>query len=388
VETVFARTEHSDGSATRAEVDLKLGRVRELLAAHDARAAVLTGAGPVAWLTAGITNPIERGNPASPLWLVVTHDDASALTTNVEHPRLLEPLARTGLPLTAVAWYEPDAFTEAVAAIAGPDPSVILSDDASVGGGADDLVSVRLALLPSERERLAELGRDATQALESALRDWQPGERDFDIQARAVEHLERVGALGVCLFVGGDERVEDFRHPLPVGARVERFVMAVVVAERGGLHAASTRFASAGRLPAAVAEAQAAAFAIEAATLDACRVGATYGDVLRTLESAYGAAGHPGVWRDHYQGGPIGYRQREFEIVPTQTGSRWYETRLEDGHAVAWNPSVAGGGKAEDTFLLTGGELRQVTETGAWPTVVVGSRARAAVLDITTGEAA
>lgn len=388
METVFARTEHTRVAAAQDEVAAKLDRVRDLLAAQSARAAILTEAGAVAWLTAGITNPIERGNPASPLWLVVTGDRVAALTTNVELPRLNEPLRELGIPLEGVEWFEPGALAAAAVEIAGPGAEALVSDDASLGAGADDLVAVRLSLLPSERERLATLARDAARALEDALRPWRPGERDFDVQARAAEQLERVGALGVCLFVGGDERVERFRHPLPIGAPVRRLVMAVVVAERDGLHAAATRFVAAGRLLKPVRQALGVALSVESAVLDACRVGSTYGDVLKALDTAYTATGHPGAWRDHYQGGPIGYRQREFEIAPTQTASRWYESRLADGHALAWNPSVAGGGKSEDTFLLADGALRWLTDTGAWPTVEVSGRERPAVLDVTTGEAA
>lgn len=388
METVFARSEHRGSAAARAEVEVKVERLRDLLAAQKARAVVLTEAGSVAWLTAGITNPIERGNPASPLWVVVTPDEVRALTTNVEFPRLCHPLETVGLPLDWVAWYEPCSLANAAAELAGAGSGAILSDDASLGTGADDLISLRLALLPSERRRLSELARDASLALETALKSWRPGERDFDVQARAAERLERVGALGVCLFVGGDERVERFRHPLPVGSPIQRFAMAVVVAERGGLHAAATRFASAGPPPDTLRKAQVAAGAIEGAVLDACRVGSTYGAVLRALEAAYAEAGHGGAWRDHYQGGPIGYRQREFEIVPTQTASRWYDTPLEDGNALAWNPSVGGGGKSEDTFLLEDGGLKQLTVTGDWPTVEMAGRARTAILDIAAGGAA
>ena len=50
--------------------------------------------------------------------------------------------------------------------------------------------------------------------------------------------------------------------------------------------------------------------------LAASTAGTTYGDVLQVCDRAYAAAGHPQAWREHYQGGPIGYRQREFEIAP------------------------------------------------------------------------
>jgi Xaa-Pro aminopeptidase len=165
---------------------------------------------------------------------------------------------------------------------------------------------------------------------------------------------------------------------------MRELVMAVVVAERGGLHAAATRFASNGTLSAPVRQARAAAFAVETAMLVATTPGAHYGDVLVAGARAYQDAGHPGAWRDHYQGGPVGYRQREFEIVPTDTGSRWFRTPIAPGHAVAWNPSVAGGGKCEDTYLVNDGVLRRLTETGTWPL----EDGRPAVLDIGSGEAA
>jgi antitoxin VapB len=213
---------------------------------------------------------------------------------------------------------------------------------------------------------------------------WTPGERDVDVQARVAERLERAGAFGACLIVGGDERVELFRHPLAVGSPMFRLVMAVVVAERHGLHAAVTRFACAGGLTDRVRRARAAVVAVEEAILCACAPGATYGDVLRSLDRGYADVGHPDAWAGHYQGGPVGYRQREFEIVPTQTGSRWFSTSVDEGHAVAWNPSIAGGGKAEDTYLVEPGGLRRLTDTGAWP--LLGGRP--AVLDVSTGEAA
>ena len=60
----FGRDEHSTRNA-------KLSLVREWLEQSGASAVVLTQAGSVAWLTGGLTNPVERGHPASPLWIVV-----------------------------------------------------------------------------------------------------------------------------------------------------------------------------------------------------------------------------------------------------------------------------------------------------------------------------
>ena len=257
---------------------------------------------------------------------------------------------------------------------------------AAFGVDAEDaLAGLRLALLPAERERLSALAVDAARALETTLRAWQPGERDIDLQARIAADLERTGTFGACLIVGGDDRVERFRHPLAIGAPVRRLVMAVVVAERGGLHAAATRFACSGGLPPELRASWLAALTVESRMLSASRVGATYGDVLRACDDAYAEVGRPGAWREHYQGGPIAYRQREFEIVPSQRESPWYRRRIEPGHAVAWNPSIAGGGKTEDTFLIDD-ELRCLTDTGEWPQAPsADGRPRTAILDIASG---
>ena len=383
----------AENSATT-EVAAKLALVRSRLAGIGAPAVVLTTSGAVAWLTAGLTNRIESGSTASAMWVVITSDDAVALTTNVERPRVAaeHDLGERGLRLEEIAWYDgDDGFVRAACAGAGAPAEALASDGhAAFGIDADDLLAaLRLSLLPSERARISALGIDAAGALEQALRDWRPGERDLDLQARVAERLERAGAFGACLIVGGDDRVERFRHPLATGAPVRRLAMAVVVAERGGLHAAATRMASAGALAGGVRAAWRAALEVEARMLAASRPGATYGDVLAVCDEAYAAAGHPGAWREHYQGGPIAYRQREFEIVPGQRDSPWYRERIAPGHAVAWNPSVAGGGKAEDTFLIDDEGAHCVTDTGTWPQVeVADGRTRTAVLDITTGAAA
>jgi antitoxin VapB len=371
----------------RSEVEAKLAVVREWLDSRDLRAVVLSRPGPVAWLTAGVTNPIDRSDPLSPLWLVVTTENAVAVTTTVERPRLEAEagLTEVGFTLEAVPWFDGDAFVGAVEEIvAAPRGELGADGDVRFGvDGDDDLTALRLRLLPSERERLALLGRDAAGALEHAVSAWRPGETDRDVQARVAGELERVGALPVCLIVGGDDRVERFRHPLATGQRVERLLMAVVVAMREGLHVAATRFASAGGMPASVEDALGAARTVEAAMLAASRPGATYGEVLSACERAYAQVGQPDAWQEHYQGGPVGYRQREFELAPSQRQSRWFAQPIEPGHAVAWNPSLAGGGKSEDTFLVEDAGLLCVTETGGWPLVDVGGgRPRSAVLDI------
>jgi antitoxin VapB len=154
---------------------------------------------------------------------------------------------------------------------------------------------------------------------------------------------------------------------MAVGAPARHLVMAVVVARRAGLHAAATRFACAGTMKPELRALRARVCRIERDTLAASRPANSYGQALRALDHGYAREGAAGGWAGHYQGGPIGYAQREFEIAPCQDDSRWYHTRIEAGHAVAWNPSLPGGAKAEDTYLVQPDGVERLTTGRSWP---------------------
>ena len=362
----------STTAARTVEVAAKVAAVRAWLSATGRPAAVLTRPGSLAWIGAGLTDPIERGAAFELAWAVVTQDRAAIVTTNIEAPRLRdeEAVEALGFELHAAPWQDPDgllALSETIASV----PRASIAADGQPGFGIDAetaLIGLRLTLGRAEITRIRELARDTTSAVETALRGWRPGERDLDLAGRVAAGLEAAGTVAVCLMVGGDERVERFRHPVAVGVPIERLAMVVVVGTRAGLHVALTRFAAAGPSP-ALDEIHERCRAVEARILDALRPGPTYGALTDTIAEAYRAVGAPDAWRDHYQGGPIGYRQREFEIAPGQAHSPWWTRPIAAGDAVAYNPSLTGGGKVEDTFLVTDEGPELLTRSDEWPTV-------------------
>ncbi len=381
-----------------ARAEASLARLRGWLAEQRHDAVVLATPGGVAWVSGGRNLPIDRTASIDLVWAVVTASSAALVTTDIEAQRIRDELAPAdnGFEVLSVPWWQADAFATRARAFAG-DHARVASDcelDAAtdVAVVAHDLVELRLTLSNAERDDLRALGHDAADALQQALLGWQPGDTDYEIAGRVNGRLAATGADAPVLIVGGDERLEQYRHPLSVGAPMHRVVMAVVVARRGGLHVAATRFASAGPLTATMTRSLHDARRVEDAVLRASVPGATYGHVMTSLATAYGQVGSPQAWQEHYQGGPIGYAQREFELAPTQTDSRWWRTPIAPGHALAWNPSLAGGGKCEDTYLVSETGLQLVTGAAGWP-VVPGNAGspltqRPAVLDIESGEPA
>ena len=365
------------------------GRLRGWLAAHELEGIVLTQSAAVAWATGGMNPAIDRCVPTDLVWVAVGRERQAVITTVIERDRVeadSDP-AGQGFDLLAVPWYGTSQFVDAAAAYLDRDPSVLATDGHPAFGPqvGEALVALRLAHTPAAQRALRSLGADTAWALEAALRAWTPGETDRAIQARMVSALEQRGAETVVALVSGDERVDRFRHPIAAGIPVQRLVMAVVVARRDGLHVAATRLACAGHLDPELRRRLALVRVVEGAVLQACRPGATYGTATEALERAYAAVGEPLAWEEHYQGGPIGYGSREFEFAPPERASHWWDCAVEVGHALAWNPSLRGGAKVEDTFLVGPDGPECITSSGDWPTETVDGGPgplRAAVLEV------
>ena len=72
------------------------------------------------------------------------------------------------------------------------------------------------------------------------------------------------------------------------------------------------------------------------------------------------------AWREHFQGGPIAFEQREFELAPPQTDSPFWNVACRADCAVAWNPSLRGGAKIEETYLVRNDSVELITNSGEW----------------------
>ena len=292
--------------------------------------------GAVAWITGGMTNRIEAGNPASAAWVVVTAEAAhvSRRTSSCRDSR--RKAVSTGSSCTA------SSGTSRRASRAWPNEFPARRAERIGGLGIDvddELVELRLSLDPAEQERLAALAADAAAALERALCQWVPGELDVGRQARVAAALETVGAFGACLIVGGDDRVERFRHPLAAAEPVHRL-------RDGRCRGRTSRSARRGdalrerRTRCRTRSEPRAAPPRKSKVRSSPRRGRPRPTATRCSRSRMltRRPDTPASGANHYQGGPIGYRQREFEIVPSQVESRWFTTHDLAGHGARLEP--------------------------------------------------
>ncbi|MDE3082968.1 MAG: hypothetical protein KGJ39_06075 [Acidobacteriota bacterium] len=350
-------------------------RAIEVIERRAAPGLLLTRPGGVNWRTGGLSDPIDLAAASDPVWSLDTPSGAALITSEIEAPRVERDFRVTdlGWELVAVPWYDQAARARAAGEFAGCAVEDLLCDDATLGRAAlEDVVAARLVLSDAERADLVELGDLVGRALAEGVEAWTPGaSTDYDVAAIVAAALAREGAAAVCLIVGGDERLRHLRHPLAVGEVVCDALMVVVVARRAGLHAAATRLAVT-HADDAIVTLSRQLEAVDEAVLAASLPGGTWGETIDALARAYEDLGYPGAWREHFQGGPIGFEQREFELAPGQHDDPFWRVARRSGTAVAWNPSLGGGAKIEDTYVVGESAVELVTPSPDWPMSATG----------------
>jgi Xaa-Pro dipeptidase len=325
----------------------------------------------VNWRTGGLSDPIDLTSSSDPVWVIECDTGSALLTNEIEAPRLEHDfrVSALGWEVLSVPWFDDEARLTRASEYANVAPLALVSDTVGIGRNVSDVLTrARLVLSDAEREDLRDLGALAGAALGAGMDAWHPGvTTDFEVASAISAALEADGATAVCLIVGGDDRLRMFRHPLAVGDVVHDALMSVVVAKRAGLHVAATRLCTRSADDEIVTLMKTLA-TINDQILEASLPGGTWGDTMVALALAYDDAGHPGAWREHFQGGPIGFEQREFELAPTQSDSPFWAVERRGGTAVAWNPSLRGGAKIEETYLI-GERFELLTATPSWPLV-------------------
>jgi antitoxin VapB len=170
----------------------------------------------------------------------------------------------------------------------------------------------------------------------------------------------RRGILPSVALFAVDERIFNYKHAVPRGKRLKQYGLLNFCARKWGLVVSITRFIHFGALPEELAARLNSAAKVNAALLNATRVGTTSAELFKVAQAAYAAEGYAGEERFHHQGGPTGYGEREWVAMPTGT-----EVVVKN-QAFAWNPSIRGA-KAEDTVILRDGTIENLTATPELP---------------------
>jgi Xaa-Pro aminopeptidase len=353
-------------SARRADVEEKHRRVAAFLDQQGLDALILGRADSLAWFTSGgdLGQQTLAGDPAS-VFLFVNRTSRAILCDNVQSARVFEEeVAGLGFQLKERPWY--DEPSRSVAEI-GRGKKV--ATDGAVPFSAWPDVAPRLRILRSEltrldRQRMRELGRTLTLAVEATSRNFQPGETEADLVGHLAHRLLREGVVPVDVRVAGDDRLLRYRQPAFKSAEIARRATITAVGRRHGLCAAVTRIVSFGPPPAAVVSAHGLAAMIDATCLYFSRPGETIGGVVRRARRIFEKFDRPDEWTLDYQGALIAFAPREMPFLPESPHV------LSQNCALRWGPSVDAT-RSEDTVVIDSRGYEVVTEAQVWPKLEV-----------------
>lgn len=360
------------------EFSQKQDHIQLLLEERKLDALLLQRVSSFAWATCGAASYVNIATTNGEASLLITPSGRYVITNNIEATRLEreEELAIQGWEFQIVPWHK---VQDTVAELSR---GLRLGADGPYPGAtdlSDDIARLRARLTPEEDERFRILGQLCTKAMESAVRAIRPGQTEYQIAGLLAHEAESQGVQPIVNLIATDERIFDFRHPLPTNKKLERYAMLVLCGRKWGLVASLTRLVHFGRLPDDLRRKAEAVARVDATFIAATRPGAKVADIFRQAIKAYANVGYPEEWKLHHQGGPAGYEPREYLVTLDST------EEVYAGQAFAWNPSITGT-KSEDTILVGERGCEAITAMEDWPQIPVqmeGQRIeRPAILEI------
>jgi antitoxin VapB len=341
-----------------AELDAKHNQLVEWLKANKLGGVLLRRGENIAWLTGGavelrVLTPCETGVGAL---LVTAEGERYYFTSENEGPRLHdEEFGALDFEPVLFPWWGDDT-ANAAAKLAGG----TLGSDSPGAATQVSLAPLRASLSESEIARYRWLGAETAAATVEALHQVEPGLSEYDLEAITEAGLLRRGILPSVALYAVDDRIYRYKHAVPRGARLKQYGMLNLCSRKWGLAISITRFIHFGAVPADLADKFRIAAEVNAALMNATRVGATSAELFKVAQAGYAAAGFPGEEHFHHQGGPTGYGEREWVATPTGMDA------VVNNQAFAWNPSIRGG-KVEDTVILRDGVIENLTPTPELP---------------------
>ncbi|CAM3786778.1 M24 family metallopeptidase [Mesobacillus zeae] len=310
------------------------------------------------WFTQGKVNYIVNTTEYGVADLLILKNKMYCITSKMEAARIHdEELEGLGFEFVTPEWFEnqDDVIRQLT-------KGKKICSDSPFNGFLDfglELTSLRFTLSEEEITRYKWLAQKAANAVESTCREIEPGWSEYEIQAHLAQKVIKDGINPHVILVSTDERVFDYRHPIPTDKKLEKYAMVVICAEKWGLIANVTRFVHFGELPAALKVNKEKLVQIDIAMNAATRPGTAIKNVLEIGLAQYGTVGHGEDWKYLHQGGPTGYASREFIAVPGVEGI------VHENQAFAWNPAIKGI-KSEDTILVGREDNEFLTHTGEW----------------------
>lgn len=198
------------------EIIEKEQEVRRLVAEKRIKGALLRTLANFAWLTAGGDSHVLLTSSLGEAAILVCEDQSYIIASNIESKRLADEEGDSPVfEMVEFPWYESTIEDQARRIIGSkermgsdlPSPGIELIEK--------EMRELRLTLNQREINDYRALGVLASRAVEEVCRNIQQGDTENDIAARLASLLISQGVVPAALLVAADERIYNYRHPVP-----------------------------------------------------------------------------------------------------------------------------------------------------------------------------
>ena len=345
----------------------KRKRLKVYLKRKNLKGVIFTRRSNYSWLTCGGRNKISDCADNGASTLLFYENKLYLFTTNIELERMKNEEINNFdfIKCLSYKWFKAEDLKNKIAKFGDLDK--VRQDSLIVEGVrllAEDFNKIKLCLTDEEKDKYIRLGKISTKCITETCKDIKTDMTEFRIQAILSDYLISEGITPLIILIGSDERLFNYRHPVPTDKKVSKYVIVVAGAMKWGLVAAITRLVHFGMPPKNILKARDMIIGIDAEMILGSRPDKKYSDIFKMAVRKYEEYGLGSEWENHHQGGPIGYEGRYF-----LTNSENMEN-IETGHAIAWNPSMSGF-KSEDTFIVEEDRNTVITRGIDWPALEI-----------------
>lgn len=337
----------------------QLNRVKEWLFTTPYEGVVLSRRDNFKWITGGNENAVVTNTEVGVAFLLIKKDGTTEMfADSSDCARMEEEQNPLHAACTLIPWYENlDRF------MAEYCHAKQFASDTGISGTANvqnDMVNLRMMLTKNEVDRYREVGQECAKIVEQTAMEARPGQTEREVAVKLKLRCIENGINPDCVLVGSDERILNYRHPVPSDKKIQNSLMIVLGGEKWGLNISMTRMVSFGRISALMQERMQKTQYIFACMQNMMQDGLSYKEYFEGVKKRYEEAGYPEEWKKHHQGGPTGYGCREFVASPSVEGM------IREGQVYAWNPTIQGT-KCEETTYFKDGKAEILTRTKNWP---------------------
>lgn len=351
------------------EIESKIRKIREIIEKEDLKGILLNQQYNISWLTAGANNHVLWDDQNSLIGILITKEREMIFSENGDFARIQdEEFFDYPFEHIKMEWYSTNIVSEVLKILKGK-----IGADFYLPGAADQiningiLSEYRAVFVETEIERLRINGKRASELMTKVCSETGPGMTEFEISAMLCKEYVKNGFAISVILLGGDNRSLKYRHQVVTDYKVKNHYSFVGVGRKDGLSFPLNRVASFGKPSSELAENNKKIETVYVLLNSLAKIGTNLKEIYRSLPDIYQkAAIDKDEWRNHTQGGTMGYLPREIVI------SENCDYVLRENNVIGWNPSLPGV-MAEDVYLLKRDGMEYITYDKNWPTQIIST---------------